>query len=80
MPEGAMAVETQSVDILHCFSALEDPRQRTKVIYPLAEILLLVLDAVADTDTLVMPAHFPGPTAGHVVAAGDNYRFRFLDG
>lgn len=41
-----MAVETQSVDILHCFAALEDPRQRTKVIYPLPEILLLVLCGV----------------------------------
>ncbi len=32
MPEGAMAVETQSVDILDCYSVLEDPRQRTKVV------------------------------------------------
>ncbi len=29
---------------------------------------------------LVMPAHFPGPTAGHVVPDGDSFRFRFLDG
>ena len=41
-----MAVEMQSVDILDCYSALEDPRQRTKVIYPLPEILLLVLCGV----------------------------------
>ncbi len=41
-----MAVETQSVDILDCYSALDDPRQRTKVIYPLPEILLLVLCGV----------------------------------
>ncbi len=41
-----MAVETQSVDILDCYSVLEDPRQRTKVIYPLPEILLLVLCGV----------------------------------
>ena len=40
----------------------------------------MVLDAVADTDTLVIPAHFPGPTAGHVVTNGDNFRFQFLDG
>ncbi len=41
-----MAVETQSVDILDCYSALDDPRQRTKVVYPLPEILLLVLCGV----------------------------------
>lgn len=41
-----MAVETQSVDILDCYSVLEDPRQRTKVVYPLPEILLLVLCGV----------------------------------
>ena len=41
-----MSVEMQSVDILDCYSALEDPRQRTKVIYPLPEILLLVLCGV----------------------------------
>ncbi len=46
MPEGTMAVETQSVDILDCYSVPEDPRQRTKVIYPLPEILLLVLCGV----------------------------------
>ena len=39
-----------------------------------------MLDRLADTDTIVVPAHFPGPTAGRIVAAGDSYRFRFLDG
>ena len=38
-----MAGETQSVDDLDCCSVLEDPRRRTKVVYPLPEILLLVL-------------------------------------
>jgi glyoxylase-like metal-dependent hydrolase (beta-lactamase superfamily II) len=38
-----------------------------------------VLDSVADTDTVVLPAHFPGPTAGHVVGDGDTWRFKFLD-
>ncbi len=52
-----------------CWDAAESARSRR-----------MVLDAVADTDTLVMPAHFPGTSAGHVVAAGDNYRFRFVDG
>ena len=38
-----------------------------------------VLESVADTDTVVMPAHFPGPTAGHVVGDGERWRFKFLD-
>ena len=41
-----MAVATPFIDILDCFSALDDPRQRTKVVYPLPEILLLVLCGV----------------------------------
>ncbi len=39
-----------------------------------------VLEDVADTDTIVVPTHFPGPTAGRVVASGDAWRFRFLGG
>jgi glyoxylase-like metal-dependent hydrolase (beta-lactamase superfamily II) len=39
-----------------------------------------ILEDVADTDTIVVPTHFPGPTAGHVVASDDAWRFRFLDG
>ncbi len=30
------------------------------------------------TDTLFIPTHFPAPTAGHVRADGDTYRFDFL--
>jgi glyoxylase-like metal-dependent hydrolase (beta-lactamase superfamily II) len=39
-----------------------------------------VLQEVADSDVLVVPAHFPGATAGHVVGAGEGFRFRFLGG
>jgi glyoxylase-like metal-dependent hydrolase (beta-lactamase superfamily II) len=38
-----------------------------------------VLDSIADTDTVVLPTHFLGPTAGHVVGDGDTWRFKFLD-
>lgn len=38
-----------------------------------------VLGDVADTDTLVLPVHFPGPSAGRVVTKGDAWRFRFLE-
>lgn len=36
------------------------------------------LERHADTGTLVMPAHFPTPGAGHIVRAGGAYRFVFV--
>jgi len=38
------------------------------------------LDRYADTRTLVMPAHFPTPTAGRIESAKDGFRFAFVDG
>lgn len=32
-----------------------------------------------ETGNLVLTAHFPSPSAGHVIARGDAYDFRFLD-
>jgi len=37
-----------------------------------------LVETCADTPTLVLPAHFPDPTAGHIVSAADRWRFRFL--
>ena len=34
------------IDLLESFECLEDPRQRGKVLYPLDEVLLLVLPGV----------------------------------
>jgi glyoxylase-like metal-dependent hydrolase (beta-lactamase superfamily II) len=34
------------------------------------------LQAHADTDTLVLTAHFPSPSIGHVLTDGDKFRFR----
>src|ERR1700692_2410193 len=43
-----------SVPLLHHFAALSDPRQHAKVLYPLPEILLLVLAAtIAGADDFV---------------------------
>jgi glyoxylase-like metal-dependent hydrolase (beta-lactamase superfamily II) len=36
-----------------------------------------VLAACADTDTLLLPAHFPSPTAARVVRGADGFRFAF---
>jgi predicted transposase YbfD/YdcC len=49
-----MAAEAAKRCLIDHFSALEDPRQAGKVIYPLAEIMLLVLCAtLAGADTFV---------------------------
>ena len=34
------------------------------------------VDSYAGTDVLIMPAHFPGPTCGHIVGASDGTWFR----
>ena len=33
--------------------------------------------SVAETDTLILPIHFPTPTAGFVTADGDRFNYRF---
>jgi glyoxylase-like metal-dependent hydrolase (beta-lactamase superfamily II) len=38
------------------------------------------LSTVADTDTLILPIHFPTPTAGLVTADGDRFDYRFKRG
>ena len=35
--------------------------------------------AHADTGTIVLPAHFPAPTAGRIRSQGDRWRYDFLD-
>ena len=52
--------------------ACEDPVQS-------ARTRTAMLERVADTGTLLCPAHFSSPTMGHVVTErGDGYRFRFI--
>ena len=35
------------------------------------------LSSVADTDTLLLPIHFPAPTVGLATADGDRFHYRF---
>ena len=35
------------------------------------------LASVADTDTIILPIHFPSPTAGRIEADGDRFHYRF---
>src|SRR6266436_8427330 len=56
---GGFAVHGEALVFLGCFADLPDPRQRGKVIYPLAEVLLLCLLAVlAGAETFVDIARF----------------------
>ena len=32
---------------------------------------------VADTDAVILPVHFPSPTAGRIEGDGDRFRYRF---
>jgi glyoxylase-like metal-dependent hydrolase (beta-lactamase superfamily II) len=36
-----------------------------------------LVETYADTDTLLLPAHFPDPTCGHIRSHGSAYRFAF---
>jgi glyoxylase-like metal-dependent hydrolase (beta-lactamase superfamily II) len=52
-------------------TADHDPAQAT-------ETRRRLFDRYADTDTILLPAHFPEPTAGRIVGHGDAFRFQFL--
>jgi len=38
-----------------------------------------VLETLCDTDKLMLTAHFPIPSAGHVIAVNGGFRFRYID-
>jgi glyoxylase-like metal-dependent hydrolase (beta-lactamase superfamily II) len=62
------AVQCAEPDWSSCFCVDPDASRRTRRAF---------LERYADTETLVLPAHFPTPGGGHVVRAGDSYRFVF---
>jgi glyoxylase-like metal-dependent hydrolase (beta-lactamase superfamily II) len=62
------AVQCAEPDWSSCFCVDPDASRRTRRAF---------LERCADTDTLVLPAHFPTPGAGRVVRAGSSYRFAF---
>ena len=51
-----------------CFCVDPDHSRRTRRAF---------LGRYTDTDTLIMPAHFPTPTAGRIRTVGSSYRFVF---
>ncbi len=54
--------------IRYCEDPIESARQRRAL-----------LESIADTDTILIPGHFPAPTAGYVLRDGDAFRYRFID-
>jgi glyoxylase-like metal-dependent hydrolase (beta-lactamase superfamily II) len=36
-----------------------------------------MIDSYADSDMMILAAHFPDPTAGHIVRHGNGFRFKF---
>ena len=36
-----------------------------------------MIDSYAESDMLILAAHFPDPTAGHIVRHGNSFRFKF---
>jgi glyoxylase-like metal-dependent hydrolase (beta-lactamase superfamily II) len=62
------AVQCARPDWSSCFCVDAEASRRTRRAF---------LESCADTDTLVLPAHFPSPGGGRVVRSGDAYRFVF---
>jgi glyoxylase-like metal-dependent hydrolase (beta-lactamase superfamily II) len=69
-------------DVLHHPIQLAEPGLTTRSDADPAEALATrrrLLNAYADTQTIVLPAHFPTPTAGRIISWGETYRFRWLE-
>lgn len=68
-------------DLLHTALQLVHPEWSTRFCADPAQsrrTRVAFLERHADTDTLILPAHFPAPTAGTIHRAGDAYTFRFV--
>jgi hypothetical protein len=37
------------------------------------------IERYRDTDTIILPTHFPSPVGGRIVTVGDKMRFVFVD-
>ncbi len=44
-----------------------------------AESRRRILKSVADSNTIVIPAHFPGQTAGYVNSSGESWRWKYME-
>lgn len=71
-----------SADIMHHPLQCAEPRLSSSFCHEpdlAAATRLDFLRRHADTPTIVLPAHFPGPTAGRVVSTPEGYRFAFIE-
>ena len=68
-------------DLIHSPLQLAEPEWTCNSDYDLAASAATrkrFLSEHCDTDTLVLTAHFPSPSMGHVVSRGDAYDFNYL--
>lgn len=65
------ALQCAEPDWSTCFCTDPDQAARTRRAF---------LEQHAETDTLIMPAHFPAPSVGRIVRAGTTWRFTFDGG
>ncbi|HTZ36828.1 MAG TPA: MBL fold metallo-hydrolase [Stellaceae bacterium] len=69
-------------DVLHHPLQCLKPEWSTRACTDMAlsrETRTALVASYADSDTLILPAHFPDPTAGHIRRHGAAYRFAFRD-
>jgi glyoxylase-like metal-dependent hydrolase (beta-lactamase superfamily II) len=67
-------------DVLHHPIQLLKPEWSTRACTDMAlsrTTRTRLVEQYADSDTLILPAHFPPPTAGHIRRHGGTYRFAF---
>jgi glyoxylase-like metal-dependent hydrolase (beta-lactamase superfamily II) len=68
-------------DLIHSPVQLAEPDWNCNSDYDIAAAIQTRKDYLkkySDTDTLVLTAHFPSPSVGHIVSRGDKYDFCYL--
>jgi glyoxylase-like metal-dependent hydrolase (beta-lactamase superfamily II) len=80
--EGSAGHALCTGDIVHSPVQFRFPHLLTSCEDPLLarESRLKVFEMAADTDAMLLPAHFKSPTAGRVRREGARYRYDFVDG
>jgi len=67
-------------DLMHHALQVREPDWSAKVDWDPVQSMLSrrrFFDMVANTDTLILPVHFPSPTAGRIQGASDGFRYTF---
>lgn len=68
-------------DLIHSPVQLAEPDWNCNSDYDIAAAIQTrkdYLKTYCDTDTLILTAHFPSPSVGHIVSRGDRFDFKYL--